>query len=561
MVCKGAPNADNTPVCDICAPGFLLPVSGAGRIDTMNNVLEEQLKQLPTDPGIYKYFSADNELIYVGKAVNLKNRVKSYFNDANHSPKTRILVSQIARLEFIIVRSEMDALILEANLIKEHRPRFNIILKDDKSHLYIKISLNEDWPRIGTCRATDMHLEPKSTYFGPFPSGRIVKDTLRSLRRIFPYLAHNQPSVQGRRRPPQSYFYYNLPLESPREAVDKKEYRRQIFQFVRFLEGKRQSVVEELEREMKAAAKELRFEQAASIKKQLDGMAYITQRSISPESYISNPEIMEEKRVQGLRELNEVLAVYWPELKGEGGREKDEVQVQSDEAYPHQLGRIECYDISNISGQQAVGSMVVFQGGEPLKSDYRKFKIKREQAPNDVAMMAEVLRRRLKRLQVGQGARVQDQKQDESFSSLPNLIMVDGGKGQLSAAYEVLAEFRLSIPVVGMTKREEELIILGSGGRGQVADIDSLTSDISLKTETTNLKPIKPKRSAAHGAVAKSEEDEQVQVTSEAHFTTIRLARGSEALFLIQRIRDEAHRFAITYHRKLRAKNFLPSTN
>ena len=162
----------------------------------MTNQLNHQLQQLPTDPGIYKYFNADNEIIYVGKAVNLKNRVKSYFSDKDIAPRTKILVSQIDHLEFIVVQSEMDALILEANLIKEYRPRFNVILKDDKSHLYIKITLYEDWPRISTCRATDIYLDPKATYFGPFPSGRIVKDTLRSLRRVFS-LFGSQPAHDG----------------------------------------------------------------------------------------------------------------------------------------------------------------------------------------------------------------------------------------------------------------------------------------------------------------------------------------------------------------------------
>ena len=256
-----------------------------------NSNLQNQVNNLPSDPGIYKFFNAENELLYVGKAVNLKSRVKSYFADKNIAPRTKALVSNIHHLEYIVVQSEIDALILEANLIKEHNPRFNVILKDDKSYLYIKITLYEDWPRISTSRATDIHLDPKATYFGPYPSGRIVKDTLRSLRKIFPYVAHNQPPVEGRRRPPQSYFYYNLALLNQCEEPDKKEYRRQIFQIVRFLEGKRQSVIEDLEKTMNKAAKQLKFEEAAELKKQLDNMAYVTQKTISPESYVSNPEL------------------------------------------------------------------------------------------------------------------------------------------------------------------------------------------------------------------------------------------------------------------------------
>ena len=260
---------------------------------------------------------------------------------------------------------------------------------------------------------------------------------------------------------------------------------------------------------------------------------------------MSNPELMLEKREQGLRELAGVLSSYWPQLLGAGSGEMGEIR------------RIECFDISNISGQFAVGSMVVFIDGEASKRDYRKFRIRREQAPNDVAMMAEVLRRRLKRLQDDktpgkQAARVD--KKDESFESTPDLIVVDGGKGQLTAAYQVLQELGLDIPVVGMTKREEELLLPVSGSdlHGSVGETVELEDN--LKPEARNLKP---KRSSAHGAIARTVKEAQTQISTEAHFITIRLARGSEALFMVQRLRDEAHRFAITYHRKLRAKGFL----
>lgn len=502
----------------------------------MNTLLSSQLRQLPEDPGIYKFYSDSNELLYVGKAVNLKNRVKSYFADRHKtSPKTRVLVAQISRLEFIVVQSEMDALILEANLIKEHKPRFNIILKDDKSHLYIKITLYEDWPRISTCRQTDIALDPKASYFGPFPSSRIVKQTLRSLRKVFPYLAHHQPEVKGRRRPPQSYFYYNLALISSEKAVDKREYRKQIFQLVRFLEGKRQSVIEDLTRDMKASAKNLDFETASLIKQQIDGMAYITHRSISPETYRDNPELMAEKREEGLQGLADELAPHFPQL--------------------NHLHRIECYDISNISGQFAVGSMVVFVDGESEKSDYRRFRIKRENLPNDVAMMEEVLRRRLKRL----GKNTQETTEDASFGAIPDLILVDGGKGQVSAASRVVVESGFSIAVAGMTKREEELVMFkGFSNESSFSDRSATDPIANSANLTEKEKSRKPKRSSAHGAIAVNAEDFEVLRKDEANYHSIRLPRGSEPLFLIQRIRDEAHRFAITYHRKVRAKNFLP---
>lgn len=513
----------------------------------MNDKLSSQLDNLPTDPGIYKYFDADNELIYVGKAVNLRNRVKSYFNGNDHSPKTKVLVSKIDRLETIVVRSEVDALILETNLIKQYRPRYNIILKDDKSHLYIKITLYEDLPRVATCRQTDLKFDTKANYYGPFPSGGTVKQTLRYLRRVFPYIARHQPPVVGKRRPPQSYFYFNLPLGPVDEVIDKKQYRQQIFQLVHFLEGQRLQVADEITKAMKKAAKELKFEQAAALKQQLDGLTYISQQTIRPESYVSNPELVVDKRNLGLRQLAESLTDYFPHLST---TTFDDV---SEENLP--LQRIECYDISNTSGEQAVGSMIVFDFGQPKKSDYRKFRIKRDNVPNDVAMLQEVLRRRFKRLEKDQAS------DDSSFAALPSLIVIDGGKGQLSAAAGVLSELRLDIPVVGMTKREEELILMPDG-RSRIDDRSELASSISFdddQSTATNDRSPKPNRSGAHAAFARTDEEAVLQTKAEANFTTIRLPRGSEGLFLIQRLRDEAHRFAITYHRKLRGKDFIPN--
>lgn len=516
----------------------------------MEAQLTQQLEELPTAPGIYKYFDADDELIYVGKAVNLKNRVKSYFTASGHSPKTQILVSRIARLETIVVQSEVDALILETNLIKEFRPRYNIILKDDKSHLYIKITMYEDLPRVSTCRQTDISLDQRATYFGPFPSSATVKQTLRYLRRVFPYLARHQPPVTGRRRPPQSYFYYNLPLGPVDSQIDKKTYRHQVFQLVYFLEGKRLQVEDALEREMTLAAKRLDFEQAARLKQQLEGLAYISQATIRPETYIANPELMAERRESGLRELEDILSGYFFTLCA--------AEQQPDDYLA--LHRIECYDISNIGGQQAVGSMVVFEDGLAQKSDYRRFKIKAERAPNDVAMLREVLSRRFKRLAKKRaGPEITPSSPDSSFASTPNLIVIDGGKGQLTSALAALQELSLDIPVVGMTKREEELIIYSD------TDGNAATHGAAIKRVSPEApNPIstgspKPSRSSAHASFARTAQDLVTQTRTEGNFTIIRLARGSEALFLVQRLRDEAHRFAIVYHRKLRSKTFLES--
>jgi excinuclease ABC subunit C len=514
----------------------------------MTEQLTHQLKNLPNSPGIYKYFDADNTLIYVGKAINLKNRVRSYFSGHDHSPKTQVLVSKIDHLETIVVQSEVDALLLETNLIKEYRPRYNIILKDDKSHLYIKITLYEDLPRVSTCRQTDIAQDPKATYFGPFPSSATVKQTLRYLRRVFPYMARHQPPLAGRRRPPQSYFYYNMPLGPVDAVIDQKAYRQQIFQLIHFLEGKRLQVADELTRAMKAAAKRLDFEQAGLIKQQLDGITYVSQASIRPELYLANPELMADKRQAGLQQLAEALSPYFV----------DQELGPSDYS---PLRRIECSDISNTSGQQAVGSMVVFEDGQAEKSHYRKFRIKRSDAPNDFAMLQEVLRRRFKRLATAQSNQ-SDSKADASFSARPDLIIVDGGKGQLSSALIALAELSLDIPIAGLTKREEELVVAQKAdlaGQALVSKGVQHTDRANSETRYSKLEThsLKANRSAAHASFARTADEATTQTKMELNYVTIRLARGSEALFLIQRIRDEAHRFAITYHRKLRDQQFL----
>ncbi len=529
----------------------------------MNDQLAKQLTNLPTDPGIYRYYDQQGQLLYVGKAKNLKNRVKSYFADKHTSPKTKALVSQIDRLETIIVASEIDALILEANLIKQHQPPYNIILKDDKSHVYVKITTYQEYPTISTCRQTDLPLDTKATYFGPYPSGRVVRQTLRYLRKVFPYLAHRPPVPQGRRRTGQSFFYYNLNLGQVNkdEVWDKKEYRRQVFQLVHFFEGKRLGLMEEIQKDMQAQAKQLNFEKAAELKQQLDNLIYLANQSIAPDDYLQNPELMADRRQQGLEELSQSLSPYFNNLQ----------PPTSEVLSP--LHRIECYDISNTMGEYSVGSMVVFIEGEAAKSNYRKFRIKQENVPNDVAMIKEVLTRRFKRLKVTSSderratgdknepktpaSRIQDslRSNDISFSDSPNLIIIDGGKGQLSGAIEVMGQLGLNIPVAGMTKREEELMLKTGSGR-QDTNGSGLNSSPVARRSSHELGS--PKRSGAHGAIAKSDTDLETQTITQAEYTTIRLARGSQALFMIQRLRDEAHRFAITYHKNLRKKAFLP---
>lgn len=517
---------------------------------TLNPTLKQQLQSLPTDPGIYRYYDQAGKLLYVGKAKNLKNRVKSYFVDRQTSPKTKLLVSQINHLEYIIVASEIDALILEANLIRQHKPPFNIVLKDDKSHLYIKITTYQDFPAITTCRQTDMTEDSKALYFGPYLSGRTVRQTLRHLRKVFPYLAHRPPVAPGRRRAGQSFFYYNLDLGQAESADqwDKTEYRKQVFRFVHFLEGKRLQIMEELDKEMRDQAKQLNFEKAAQLKQQYDNLAYLAAQRIAADDYLQNPELMADKRQQGLDELTQALEPYFDSLavsrlpSAEQNQENNGSRLTAHGSLFHPLHRVECYDISNTMGQQAVGSMVVFLEGQASKSHYRRFRIKQDNKPNDPAMLKEVLSRRFKRLSK------QENTTDQSFQEQPSLLIIDGGKSQLNAALEVLTELDLNIPVVGMTKREEELLIK--------------TNLQSPTTASTDKQPAfgSPNRSGAHAAFPKTEADATTKVSTDGPYTTIRLARGSEALFLIQRLRDEAHRFAIQYHKQVRAKAFLPPT-
>lgn len=423
--------------------------------------IQTALTQLPSDPGVYLYYNSTKKVIYVGKAVNLKNRVKSYFQSlAKLGPKTQALVSNIAYLETIKVESEIEALLLEAELIKRYQPRYNIELKDDKSPIYIKISTNEDFPRIYTVRREQ---EAGATYFGPYPSAVTAKQVLRLLRRIFPY----RSCVQLPQKP---CLYYHLRLcDAPCVAkISKNDYAKRIRQITTFLKGKQKQLVREIEKEMLAASEAMLFEEAATRKKQLDAIQYVTQTFKNPIAYIENPNLIEDERQKILDELAEVLSPYLGRLES--------------------LARIECYDISNIQGTNAVGAMTVAQNAVLSKKDYRKFKIRTGETPDDFRMHQEVLRRRL--------------HHDEWPT--PNLIVVDGGKGQVSATSQILTELGKDIPLIGLAKKQEEII-----------------------------------------------------VKSASSFESILLPRNSKALQLLQQLRDEAHRFGITYHRQLRSKKSL----
>ena len=417
--------------------------------------------KIPHKPGVYQFKDKSGKIIYVGKAIDLYHRVASYFSKSFHDPKTAVLVSEIASVETIIVESELEALILEANLIKQYLPRFNVRLTDDKDYLYIKIT-KEEYPKILTARKQD--LKGSLKYFGPFPSSTTVKNTLKLLRRVFPWCPGKgyRQRVAGNR----PCFYYHLKL-CPGACVgeiSKEDYRKIINRFSKFMEGKVSLLMDELIIEMKQASEKQNFEEAAKIKRTIDGIGYLTQTN-RVEVYLENPNFLEDQRIKALEELQQALNLTKiPE-------------------------RIEGYDISNIQGHEATGSMVVMTSGEIDKSQYRKFKIHITGKPNDYAMHQETIRRRMK----------------HSEWKTPDMLLIDGGKGQVSAVFDTVQktgpeEFK-AVPIFGIAKRMEWLY----------------TPDGQ----------------------------------------EIKLPRSNKGLQLLQRLRDESHRFAIAYHRKLRGKMVL----
>jgi excinuclease ABC subunit C len=559
------------------------------------------LDTIPTKPGCYLMKNAESKVVYVGKAVNLRSRVRSYFHASTEKDnKTRRLVFEIKDIEWIVVGSELEALILEMNLIKRHRPRFNVRLKDDKRYPYIKIHWGDDHPKVTVTRQM---VNDGSRYFGPYTSVWAVHQTLDVLRRIFPYLTCDR-EITGQDTRACLYHDIKLCIAPCIGAVTQDEYRQMISDLQSFLNGHSAPIVARLEEDMRTASKELRYEKAAALRDQLKAIESVIERQkivfnsdyrdsdviamaredgeacvqiffvrggkmIGREYFIlegteetSDSEVMEQfvkqfyteaanvpEQLMLPQEIEEARIIgQWLRSKRSGkkveirvpkrGQPRELVQMATEnatetlsalraqwQADTHKQeqalaelqqafelsdppNRIECYDISNTQGTATVGSMVVFEQGVPSKKLYRRFNVKSVPgAPDDFASMEEVLTRRFKRWQTshesgsGPGA-----KPDASFSFLPDLIIIDGGKGQLSRVLKVLEQFGLSeeVPVVGLAKREEEIFF--------------------------------PNRSQA----------------------TI-LPRHSQGLYLVQRIRDEAHRFAITAHRKRRSKLGLAS--
>lgn len=556
------------------------------------------LDTLPTKSGCYIYKNESGQIIYVGKAVNLRNRVRSYFQEREDRDfKTRQLVLHVRDIEWIVVGSELEALILEMNLIKKHRPRFNIRLKDDKRYPYIKVLWAEPFPKV---LVTRQMVEDGSRYFGPYTSAWAVHQTLDVARHIFGYLTCDRIITGHDER---ACLYYDIKLCTAPciGAIDQTGYRQSIDDLCSFLNGETKQIIDRLQSEMQTASEDLKFEKAAVLRDQVQSIDRVVEKQKVVSSDQTDSDVIAMARADGEacvqiffirggkligREYfilegteeekdSEVISAFIKQFYSEAafvpsqvllpdeveeaqiiqqwlrsnrsstkvefdvphqGTEKELVQMATENAtetlralktqwiadtnkqsdalseiqkalnLEKPLNRIECYDISNTQGVASVGSMVVFEQGVAAHKLYRKFNIKTVEGPDDFASMEEVLCRRFKRWDTAQEEKSVGAKIDESFAFLPDLVIVDGGKGQLGRAIKVLDQYNLGskVPVVGLAKQEEELFQPGK--------------DLS-----------------------------------------VRLPRHSQGFYLVQRIRDEAHRFAITAHRAARTRQGLAS--
>jgi excinuclease ABC subunit C len=556
------------------------------------------LDTLPDKPGCYLMKDDAGRVIYVGKAINLKNRVRSYFHGSAHDDfKTHQLVKHISHIEWVVVGSELEALILEMNLIKKYRPHYNIRLKDDKRYPYIKVHWADPFP---TVTVTRQMVNDGSRYFGPYTSVWAVHQTLDVLRRIFPYLTCDRV-ITG--QDARACLYYDIKLCTAPciGAINQENYRQLIDDLCKFLDGRTKPIVQRLQTEMQTAAEELRFEKAAALRDRIQAIERVVekQKVVSPEQVDTDVLAMAREEGEACVQIffirggkligreyfilegtedaadGEIISQFIKQFYNEAasvppevllpneieeaniirqwlqtrrnaekvelhvpgrGKNRELVKMAEENAVEtlralraqwqmdtnkqadalgeiqKALGlktapnRIECYDISNTQGTASVGSMVVFEQGVPKKQHYRRFNIKTVEGPDDFASMEEVLRRRFRRWQASKEEQAVGKKIDESFARLPDLLIVDGGKGQLGRAVEVLKAYELNgvVPVVGLAKQNEELFLPGQR-------------------------------------------------------SPVILPRSSQGLYLVQRVRDEAHRFAITSHRNRRGKIGLAS--
>jgi excinuclease ABC subunit C len=440
----------------------------------VNEVLKTKLKDLPASPGVYFHKAKDGEIIYVGKAAVLKNRVRQYFQKSRaRDPKTEALCGEISDTDWMVVDSEIEALFLEAEMIRRYMPRYNILLRDDKAMSYIRIDYDSDYPTVGTTRRP---LDDGARYFGPYLSIASVRQALKLLRRIFPFAIKR---VAGQKR---ASLYYHIGLDPGLESgkTSLEDYRANLRKLMLVIEGKRTAVLKDVEKDMKRAAKEQNFEYAAKLRNQLGALQNLNRQII-----FSDKEFMDISKDHALNELVDLLGM---------------------EKFP---ARIEGYDISHMQGTDVVASMVVFTNGVSNKGEYRKFKTKKNHN-NDFYNMHETLSRRLS-------------EKNRKAWGLPSLVLIDGGKGQLDAAIRARDEAGCNkIPFIGLAKREEQIVI--AKGR----------SNVELNAKELN---------RLGGFCSESDE-----------FILVNVPHNTNLVKLLQRIRDESHRFAVTYHSVLKVK-------
>ena len=458
----------------------------------VSDAQKAKLKALPSAPGVYFHKNNEGEIIYVGKAAVLKNRVRQYFQNTQKDPKTTALVKEIADTDWIVVDTEMDALFLESEMIKRYMPKWNILLRDDKTVSYVRIDMKSEIPCVTMTRQP---AGDNARYIGPFYAKRTVAQALRILRKIFPY--YDKP-YNGKKT-----LNTDLGL-TPGIEIDKstpKEYKQNLRKLIRYLEGGRQKLLKDLEKQMKLAAAAGKFEEAAELRNQLFGLKELKKKIV-----FSDKEFLNISSDQALKQLQSLLKLQHPPR------------------------RIEGYDISHQSGTNAVGSMVVFTNGAADRAEYRKFKIRQKNSQDDLASMREVISRRLKH-------------KDWTY---PDVVLLDGSINQINAVKDLLDS--VHIPVVGRDK---------SGNHSKSAKVVLIVPSVEGKNGEDSCGV---SAGCCRGQAPESREDERDgrDPQEPAPFLrTLRLDSSSHLARLIARIDEESHRFAITYHRHLKTKNML----
>lgn len=468
----------------------------------MNQKLADKLKNLPNSAGVYFHKNSKGEIIYVGKAANLKNRVRSYFrNPAQLDNKTQALVAEIEMTDWLEVETELDALFLESELIKRYKPQYNILLRDDKSPTYVRIDFGAETPNVSF---TKLPSDDGAEYFGPFYAGNSIRKAVRLLRKIFPF-------YENEKLPSKNNLNSQIGLTPGLENFEKcsvefeekmRDYKKSLRNFARYLKGERSKIQKEIENEMKILAFEQRFEEAAKKRDQLRDLSELGRQVI-----FSRDEFLDISKDYALAKIAEIFNFKTPPR------------------------RIEAFDISHLGGENVVASMVVFTNGLANKQEYRKFKM-RTGGNDDFTNMREVLTRRFSARNAKWGT--------------PDLILIDGGKGQLAAAFEVLESFEnAKIPVVGVAKRDEEIVV-----HMQKSNIETSWFEAQIHNSNDKIRVVKEGDfylANLHG-----------QVHSHGHARNLLGENSNEfgdLIKLFQRIRDESHRFAINYHTIIRKKS------